>query len=141
MEVQAEPRVVLLTADRFSPWNGSRLDEPDHIWADLPLHLDVPLLLFHEDGMSRPFEEYHFGEVLDTTEGRPARWRTALLVIQSFALSLRYGSRLLLGVRPLLAASRVKRALFRQPSPGDLTRWHRAVLQLSRHLRRNPVDV
>jgi len=141
VEVEAEPRVVLLTADRFSPWNGSRLDEPDHIWADLPLHLDVPLLVLHEDGMSRTFEEYHFGEVLDTTEGRPARWRTALLVIQSFALSLRYGSRLLLGVRPLLAASRVKRALFRQPSPGDLTRWHRAVLQLSSHLRRNPVDV
>jgi len=133
--------VLLLTADRFSPWNGSRLDEPDHIWADLPLHLDIPLLVFREDGIPRSPEGYRFGEVLDTTEGRPARWRTALLVIQSFALSLRYGSRLLLGVRPLLAASRVKRALFRLPSPGDLTRWHRAVLQLSRHLRRNPVDV
>jgi len=79
--------------------------------------------------------------VRDTAEERPAPCRTTLLVIQSFVLSLRYGSRLLLGVRPLLAASRVKRALFRQPSPGDLTRWHRAVLQLSRSLRRNPVDV
>ena len=132
---------MLLTADRFSPWNGARLDEPDHIWADLPVHLDIPLLLFREDGTPRSLEGYRFGEVLDTAEGRPTRWRTALLVIQSFALSLRYGSRLLLGVRPLLVASRVKRVLFRQPSPGDLTRWHRAVLQLSRHLRRNPVDV
>ena len=132
---------MLLTADRFSPWNGTRLDQPDHIWADLPLHLNLPLLVFHEDGISRSFEGYRFGKAIDTTEGRPARWRTTLLVIQSFALSLRYGSRLLLGVRPLLAASRVKRALLRQPSPGDLTRWHRAVLQLGCHLRRSPVDV
>ena len=132
---------MLLTADRFSPWNGTRLDQPDHIWADLPLHLNLPLLVFHEDGISKSFEGYRFGEAIDTTEGRPARWRTTLLVIQSFALSLRYGSRLLLGVRPLLAASRVKRALLRQPSPGDLTRWHRAVLQLGCHLRRSPVDV
>ena len=132
---------MLLTADRFSPWNGSRLDEPDHIWADLPVHLDIPLLLFREDGTPRSLEGYRFGEVLDTTEGRPTRWRTALLVIQSFALSLQYGSGLLLGARPLLAASRVKRVLFRQRSPGDLTRWHRVVLQLSSHLQRNPVDV
>jgi len=141
VEVQAEPRVLLLTADRFSPWNGTRLDEPDHIWADLPVHLDLPLLVFRGDGIQRSLEGYRFGEVLDTAEERPARWRTTLLVIQSFVLSLRYGPRLLLGVRPLLAASRVKRALFRRPSPGDLTRWHRAVLQLSRSLRRNPVDV
>ena len=133
--------MVLLTADRFSPWNGSRLDEPDHIWADLPLHLDIPLLVFRQDGISRSLEGYRFGEVLETTEGRPTRWRTALLVLQSVVLSLRFGPRLLLGMRPLLAASRVKRALFRQPSPGDLTRWHRVVLQLSCHLRRNPVDV
>ena len=132
---------MLLTADRFSPWNGTRLDEPDHIWADLPVHLDIPLLVFREDGTPRSLEGYRFGEVLDTTEGRPPRWRTALLVIQSFALSLQYGSRFLLGARPLLAASRVKRVLFRQWSPGDLTRWHRVVLQLSSHLRRNPVDV
>ena len=141
MEVQAEPRVVLLTADRFSPWNGTRLDQPDHIWADLPLHLNLPLLVFNDDGIPKSLDEYRFGEAIDTTEGRPSRWGTSLLVIQSLVLSLRFGPRLLLGMRPLLAASRAKRALLRQPSPGDLTRWHRVVLQLSRHLQRNPVDV
>ena len=141
MEHRLPVNVALLTADRFSPWNGTRLDEPDHIWADFPALLGVPLLLFRENTTSSSIVNYRFGEVLETTEGRPTRWRTALLVVQSIALSLRYGSRLLLGVRPVLVASRVKRALLRQPSPGDLTRWHRAVLQLSRHLRRNSVDV
>jgi len=141
MEHRPPVNLALLTADRFSPWNGTRLDEPDHIWADFPALLGVPLLLFRENTTLSSLVNYRFGEVLETTEGRPTRWRTALLVVQSIVLSLRYGSRLLLGVRPVLVASRVKRVLFRQPSPGDLTRWHRAVLQLSRHLRRYPVDV
>jgi len=141
VEVKVERRVALLTADRFSPWNGTRLTEPDHIWADLPIYLGLPLLVFQEDGTSRSHVDYLFGDVMYTTEGRPKRWRIALLVLQSLALALRNGPRLLLGVRPILFVSRAKRAFLGQPSPGDLTRWHRVVLQLSQHLRKNPVDV
>ena len=141
MEVQAEPRVALLTADRFSPWNGRRHDEPDHIWADLPQQLELPLLVYRSERMSRGPIDYQFGNVEETKHRRSDRWMVPVIVLQSLLLAIRFGPRLLLGIRPILVASRLKRMLFRQPSPGSVTRWHRAVIGLGRHLRNSPPDV
>ena len=136
-----EPRIVLLTADRFSPWNGRRPDEPDHIWADLPLEVDLPLLVFRGDETSRGPVDYQFGKVEETQYRHSDRWMVPFIVLQSLVLAVRFGPRLLLGLRPLLVASRLKRALLRQPSPGAVTRWHRAVIGLTRHLRTSSPDV
>lgn len=132
---------MLLTADRFSPWNGHRIDEPDHIWADLPLELDLPLLLYRGDATSRGPSVYRFGNVEETVCRRSDRWMIPLMVLQSLLLAVRFGPRLLLGLQPSLVASRLKRLMLRQPSPGSVTRWHRAVIGLTRHLRTSPPDV
>lgn len=141
VEVQAQPRVVLLTADRFSPWNGTRLEEPDHIWADLPQVLDLPLLVYRGEEQSQGPRAYRFGQTSETEFRGSDRWMVPILVLQSLLLAGRFGPRLLLGCRPLLIAARLKRALLRQPSPGAVTRWHRVVVSLSRHLRASPPDV
>ena len=141
MEGHSEPRIVLLTADRFSPWNGRRSEEPDHIWADMPIEVDLPLLVYRGEEISRGPSEYRFGNVEETEFRRSDRWMVPFIVLQSVVLAVRFGPRLLLGLRPLLVASRLKRALLRQPSPGAVTRWHRAVIGLTRHLRTSRPDV
>ena len=141
MEDRSQPRIVLLTADRFSPWNGRRSEEPDHIWADMPIEVDLPLLLYRGEEISRGPSEYRFGNVEETEFRRSDRWMVPFIVLQSVVLAVRFGPRLLLGLRPLLVASRLKRALLRQPSPGAVTRWHRAVIGLTRHLRTSRPDV
>ena len=132
---------MLLTADRFSPWNGRRSEEPDHIWADMPIEVDLPLLVYRGEEISRGPSEYRFGNVEETEFRRSDRWMVPFIVLQSVVLAVRFGPRLLLGLRPLLVASRLKRALLRQPSPGAVTRWHRAVIGLTRHLRTSRPDV
>jgi len=141
VEGRSEPRIVLLTADRFSPWNGRRLEEPDHIWADLPIKVDVPLIVYRGEEISRGPSEYRFGNVEETEYRSSDRWMVPVVVFQSLLLAVRFGPRLLLGLRPLLIVSRVKRALLRQSSPGAVTRWHRAVIGLTRHLRSSRPDV
>ena len=132
---------MLLTADRFSPWNGRRLDEPDHIWADMPLQVDLPLLVYRGEEIARAPEEYRFGNVEETEYRTSDRWMVPVVVLESLLLAVRFGPRLLLGLRPLLIASRLKRAILRQSSPGAVTRWHRVVIGLTRHLRASSADV
>jgi hypothetical protein len=141
VEDRSEPRIVLLTADRFSPWNGRRPEEPDHIWADMPIEVDLPLLVYRGEEISRGPDEYRFGNVEETEYRSSDRWMVPVVVLQSLLLAVRFGPRLLLGLRPLLIASRLKRALLRQSSPGAVTRWHRAVIGLTRHLRTSRPDV
>lgn len=141
MDAQAEPQVVLLTADRFSPWNGTRLNEPDHIWADFPRELDLPLLVYRGNKASRGPVEYQYGRVEETEYRSSDRWFVPVLLLQSVFLALRFGPRLLLGFRPRLLASRLKRLVLRQSSPGGVTRWHRVVVGLSRHFASSPPDV
>lgn len=141
MEGRSEPLIVLLTADRFSPWNGRRLEEPDHIWADMPLEVDLPLLVYRGEEIWRGPSEYRFGNVEKTEYRSSDRWMVPVVVLESLLLAIRFGPRLLLGLRPLLIASRLKRALLKQPSPGAVTRWHRAVIGLTRHLRASRPDV
>ena len=141
MEDPPEPQIVLLTADRFSPWNGRRLEEPDHIWADMPIEVDLPLLVYRGEEIWRGPDEYRFGNVEETEYRSSDRWMIPVVVLQSLVLALRFGPGLLLGLRPLLIASRLKRALLRQSSPGAVTRWHRAVIGLTRHLRASRPDV
>lgn len=124
-------QIVFLTSDRFSPWNGHRTLDPDHIWADLPKLYEIPLLVHRSNRKEIDLGSYAFGEALEIPYSHVSRMRIAFLVLHSFWLSARFGSRLLLGLHPLLALSRVKRFVLRQESPGSLTRWHRAVLQLS----------
>jgi len=141
VEGRSEPRIVLLTADRFSPWNGRRPEEPDHIWADMPIEVDLPLLIYRGEETSRGPDEYRFGNVEETAYRSSDRWMVPVVVFQSLLLAVRFGPRLLLGLRPLLIVSRLKRALLRQSSPGAVTRWHRAVIGLTRHLRTSRPDV
>ena len=141
VEVQPKPRIVLLTADRFSPWNGLRPEEPDHIWADMPIEVDLPLLIYRGEEISRRPSEYRFANVEETEYRRSDRWTVPFIILQSMFLAIRFGPRLLLGLRPLLIASRLKRALLRQSSPGAATRWHRVVIGLTRHLRTSRPDV
>lgn len=132
---------MLLTADRFSPWNGRLPDEPDHIWADFPEQVNLPLLVYRGERASRGPRDYQFGSVEETNYRSSDRWMVPVIVLQSLVLALRFGPRLLLGLRPLLLASRLKRWILRQPTPGPVTRWHRAVIALTRHLRTSPPDV
>ena len=141
MEDHSRPHIVLLTADRFSPWNGLRPDEPDHIWADFPQQVALPLLVYRGEEISRGPGEYHFGYVDETEYRKSDRWMVPVIALQSLLLAVRFGPRLLLGLRPLLIASRLKRALLRQSSPGAVTRWHRAVIGITRHLRSSRPDV
>ena len=132
---------MLLTADRFSPWNGTRLNQPDHIWADLPQELNLPLLVYRSEEQQRGPSDYRFGQFGNTEFRKSDRWWVPIVVLESVLLAVRFGPRLLLGCRPLLIAARLKRALLRQPSPGAVTRWHRVVIGLTRHLRASPPDV
>ena len=132
---------VLLTADRFSPWNGNRPEEPDHVWADFPARMNLPLIVYRGEQRDQGPSDYQFGQIEETEHRRSDRWRVPVAVLQSTLLCLRFGPRLLLGCRPSLIASRFKRALCRQASPGAVTRWHRAVIALTRYLRTRRPDV
>ena len=132
---------MLLTADRFSPWNGRRSDEPDHIWADFPQQVALPLLVYRGEKSWRGPGDYRFGQVEQIDYRGADRWMMPVIVLQSLLLAVRFGPRLLLGLRPLLLASRLKRVLLGQASPGAVTRWHRAVIGLTRHLRASRPDV
>ena len=107
----------------------------------MPLEVDLPLLVYRGEEISRGPGEYRFGNLEETEYRTSDRWMVPVVVLQSLLLAVRFGPRLLLGLRLPLIASRLKRALLRQSSPGAVTRWHRAVIGLTRHLRTSRTDV
>jgi hypothetical protein len=135
--MMTEPDIVILSSDRYHPWNGERLDQPDHIWADLPFVTGVELAVYCEGDQTWPVE-YAFGRVSRVS---PDRWsvgrrlRVAWLAIRAVYEGVVFDRRLLMGVTPSYFAWRLYRKLARRPPGFPVLRWQRAQVVLEEYLR------
>lgn len=135
-------KIVFVTTDRVSPWNGTGQNEPDHIWADLPNLLNSPLLVCTTANRVRSDFEYTFGHVHFTNNQRLDTARAFLLFLTARLQSRTLRNSFLLGVTWRRLLSRVKRALLRQRSSSkDVLIWHKSVVLLTRALRTLKPDV
>lgn len=135
-------KIVFVTTDRVSPWNGTRQNEPDHIWADLPNLLNSPLLVCTTANRVRSDFEYTFGYVHFTNNQRLDTARAFLLFLTARFQSRTITNSFLLGVEWGRLLRRLKRAVLRQPwSSNDVLMWHKSVVLLTRALRTLKPDV
>lgn len=134
--------ILFVSSNRHSPWNGASLNEPDHIWGDLPQQLGCNLLVCELGSPSPRVADYKFGSFEYTTNNRFDKPRSILLLIGAFIKSNRKGKAFCLGVTFRQIISRSKRALLRQQwRSKDISIWHRAVIILTRELKRIEPDV
>ena len=135
--------VVVISSDRYHPWNGERLDDPDHVWADLPTVIGCDLVIYLEQPFRGP-EHFHFGRV-QTVGGfkiRPRdRVRCVLLALRSATEGLLFDRRLACGVTPKYLLHRAYRFLLRRPLGFPVLRWQRAQVALEEFLRTRRPDV
>jgi len=135
--------VVVISSDRYHPWNGDRLDQPDHVWADLPAVIGCDLVVYLEQPFRGP-EEFHFGSV-QTVKGfeiRPRdRVRCVLLALRSVIEGLLFDRRLACGVTPKYLLHRVYRCLLGRPLDFPVLRWQRAQVALEEFLRTRRPEV
>ena len=123
--------VLIISCDRYGPWNGRDIDRPDHVWADLPLVTGVPLLVYCERESVVSADDYRFGSVdfvhakLDFHDRLAVVAETARDVWRSVTID----RRLALGFGPVHVIRHVwRRARGRPLSP------HVARMQVARHV-------
>lgn len=134
--------ILFVTPDRHSPWNGASLNEPDHIWADLPQQLGCKLLVCKLSEDSPRIVDYRYGDIEHVTTSRLDKPRAILLLIMALLQSNRNGKVFCLGVTLRQVASRSKRAFLRQSwRSKEVCIWHKAVVRLTREFRKRQPDV
>jgi len=135
-------KILFVTTDRVSPWNGTGHDEPDHIWADLPNLLNSPLLVCTNANRVRRDFEYTFGSVHFTNNQRLDTARAFLLFLTTTLQSSTIRTSLLLDETWARLLSRLKRAFLRQPwTSKEVLIWHKSVVLLTRSFRTLKPDV
>ena len=130
--------VLIISCDRYSPWNGSDTGRPDHVWADLPGRVGARMLVYceHEPVMSA--DSYRFGSVEfirpDLTLGD--RVGVCLETARDLWRAVTIDRRLALGFLPLYVARYLWRGGRRRPLSPHLARMQVARRVLSHELRR-----
>lgn len=138
----APMKILFVTTDRLSPWNGKRQEEPDHIWADLPDKLNSPLLICTLEHPVQTDFDYKFGAVSLTCRKPLDSVRAFLLFLIGVTRSRTERPSFLLDVTFRRIFARFKRLLLRQSWPSkDVFLWHRSVILLTRSFRRLRPDV
>ena len=130
--------VLIISCDRYSPWNGSDTGRPDHVWADLPGRVGARMLVYceHEPVMSA--DSYRFGSVEfirpDLTLGD--RVGVLLETARDLWRAVTIDRRLALGFLPLYVARYLWREGRRRSLSPHLARMQVARRVLSHELRR-----
>lgn len=135
--------IVIVSSDRYHPWNGERLDQPDHVWADLPFVTGVELAVYCEGDQPWPVE-YAFGRVSRVSPdcwSVGSRSRVAWLAVRAVYEGVVFDRRLSMGITPSYLAWRLYRKLVRRPLEFPILRWQRAQVVLERYLRERRPDV
>lgn len=134
--------IVIVSSDRYHPWNGERLDQPDHIWADLPFVTGVELAVYCEGDKPWP-AKYAFGRVSRLSPARRSvgrGFRVAWLAIRAVYEGFVFDRRLSMGITPSYFAWRLYRKLVRRPLGFPVLRWQRAQVVLEEYLRERRPD-
>ena len=130
--------VLIISCDRYSPWNGIDTGRPDHVWADLPGRVGARMLVYceHEPVMSA--DDYRFGSVEFLRPNLTLRDRGGVLLETARDLwrAVTIDRRLGLGLRPLYVARYLWRWGRRRPLSPHLARMQVARRVLSHELRR-----
>ena len=128
--------VLIISCDRYSPWDGTNAAGPDHIWSDLPLVTGVPLLVYCERRPALQPAAYRFGKVdlvvaeLSITD-RVTVFREAG---RDLLRALRQDRRLALGLNAQHVARFLWRAIRGRKLSPYLCRYQVARLVISREL-------
>jgi len=135
-------KILFITSDRLSPWNGKNANEPDHIWADLPQLLDCDLLICTLTNRKPNQIDYRFGPTTYTSTRRFDTLRAFTLFVLAFTKPEWRETDFRLGITWRQVISRWKRILLRQTwNSKDVFIWHKAVVLLTREFRNYRPDV
>ena len=135
--------VLIISCDRYAPWDGSNVAGPDHIWADLPLITGVKMLVYCEHSPSVSAGTYAFGsaEYLTAELSATDRLRVLRDAVRDTVMSLTIDRRLALGLGPSYVARFWWRTLRRSKLSPYLCRFQVARLVISRELKRRKPSV
>lgn len=130
--------VLIISCDRYGPWNGRDTDRPDHVWADLPMVTGVPMLVYCEREPVVRADSYQFGSVEFVQPELDLRERVNVLVetVRDVWRSLTIDRRLALGFGTLHVARHVWRRMRRRPLSPHLARMQVARRVIADELRR-----
>ena len=130
--------VLIISCDRYGPWNGRDTDRPDHVWADLPMVTGVPMLVYCEREPAISVDAYRFGSVEFVRPQLDLRERVNVLVetVRDVWRSLTIDRRLSLGFGPVHVARHVWRRMRRRPLSPHLARMQVARRVIADELRR-----
>ena len=130
--------VLIISCDRYSPWNGIDTGRPDHVWADLPGRVGARMLVYCEHEPLMSADSYRFGSVEfirpDLTLGD--RVGVLLETARDLWRAVTIDRRLALGFLPLYVARYLWRGGRRRPLSPHLARMQVARRVLSHELRR-----
>jgi len=135
--------VLIISCDRYGPWNGRDSDRPDHVWADLPMVTGVPMLVYCEREPVVRADSYQFGSVEFVQPELDVRERVHVLfeTVRDVWRSLTIDRRLSLGFGPVHVARHVWRRMRRRPLSPHLARMQVARRVISDELRRRSPKV
>jgi hypothetical protein len=135
--------VLIISCDRYSPWNGTDTGRPDHVWADLPGRVGARMLVYSEHEAQVSPDAYCFGSVEFVRSQLSARDRTGVVLETACDLwrALTIDRRLALGFHPMYVARYLWRWMRRRPLSPHLARMQVARRVLLHELRRRSPKV
>ena len=135
--------VLIISCDRYAPWNGRDIGRPDHVWADLPMVTGVPVLVYCERDPVVRADSYQFGSVEFVQPELDLRNRLGVFAetVRDVWRSLTIDRRLALGFGPVQVARHVWRRARRRALSPHLARMQVARRVISDELRRRSPKV
>ena len=134
--------VLIISCDRYGPWNGTYTGRPDHIWADVPLVTGASMLVYCEGEPALSADAYAFGTVdfLAAHLSASDRLRVIRDAGRDLLKALIVDRRLALGLTPLFVVRFLWRMTRGRRLSPYLCRFQVARLLIARELeRRKPV--
>lgn len=130
--------VLIISCDRYSPWNGTDTERPDHVWADLPGRVGARMLVYCEREPVMSADSYRFGSVefIRPDLTLVDRVGVCLETARDLWRAVTIDRRLALGLGPVHVARYLWRWMRRRPLSPYLARMQVARRVLSRELRR-----
>jgi len=133
--------VLIISCDRYGPWNGRDTDRPDHVWADIPEVTGIEMLVYCERPPRVSPSEYRYGAVslLHRRLTLMDRARVLGFAARDIVQAFRVDKRGALGISGVYVASYVWRSIRRTPVSPHFFRYQVARLVLAGELaRRRP---
>ena len=135
--------VLIISCDRYSPWNEIDTGRPDHVWADLPGRVGARMLVYCEHEPQVSPDAYRFGSVEFVRSQLSARDRMGVVfeTARDLRRALTIDHRLALGFGSRHVARHLWRWLTRRPLSPHLARMQVARRVLTAELQQRSPKV